>query len=90
MAFMDNVVIHDERDGFCPSICAFQVLQQADEECRTLAVSTHVADFARTAVQRSGQIVFFILPRRYHAFLLSTQLPVCTDFSGGLPSASGK
>lgn len=49
-ALVDDVVIHDKCDGFCPSICGFQVLQQADEECRTLAVATNVADFARTAV----------------------------------------
>ena len=30
-AFMDNVIIHDERDVFCPSVCGFKVLQQADE-----------------------------------------------------------
>ena len=77
---MDNVVVHDERYRFCPSVRRFKPLQQADEQRRTFAVAAHVADFARSAVQRSGQIVFFVLPRRYHAFLLSAYLPVRTDF----------
>lgn len=31
-------------------------------------------------MQRASQIIFFILPRRDHTFLLPTQLPVRTDF----------
>jgi hypothetical protein len=79
-ALVDDVVIHDKRDGFCPSISRFQVLQQVDEQCRTLAVATNVTDFTRTTVQRSGQIIFFILPRCNNTLLLTAQLPVCTDF----------
>ena len=60
-ALVNDVVIHDKCDGFCPSISGFQVLQQADEQCRTLAIATDVTDFTRTTVQRSGQVVFFIL-----------------------------
>lgn len=79
-ASVDNVVVHDQRDSFRPTVCRFKPLQQADEQRRTFAVAAHIADFARSAVQRSGQIIFFILPRCHHAFLLSTSLPVCTDF----------
>lgn len=32
------------------------------------------------ALQHASQIIFFILSRRYHSFLLSKQLPVRTDF----------
>lgn len=78
-ALVDDVVTRDKCDGFCPSISGFQVHQQADEECRTLAVATNVTDFTRTTVQCSGQIVFFILPRCNNALLLTAQLPVCTD-----------
>ncbi len=38
-----------------------------------------IADFTCPAVQRSGQIIFFILSRRDHPFLLFAQLPVRTD-----------
>lgn len=48
--FVDNVVVHDERDGFCPPVCRFKPLQQADEQRRTFVVAAHVADFARSAV----------------------------------------
>ncbi len=79
-AFVDNVVVHDQRDGFRPTVCRFKPLQQADEQRRTFAVAAHIADFTCPAVQRSGQIIFFILSRRDHPFLLSAQLPVRTDF----------
>lgn len=78
--FMDYVIIHDQRDGFCPPVSGFQVLQQTDKQHRTFAVATYIADFTRSTVQCPGQVVFFILPRRYHAFLLPAKLPVCTDF----------
>lgn len=77
---MDYVIIHDQRDGFCPPVSSFQVLQQTDKQHRTFAVATYIADFTRFTVQCPGQVVFFILPRRYHAFLLPAKLPVCTDF----------
>lgn len=32
MVFVDNVVIHDECDRFCPSVCGFEVLQQVDKQ----------------------------------------------------------
>lgn len=73
-AFVDNVVVHDQRDRFRPTVCRFKPLQQAGEQ------RAHIADFARSAVQRSGLIIFFILHQYHHAFLLSTSLPVCTDF----------
>ncbi len=79
-AFVDNVVVHDQRDGFRPTVCRFKPLQQADEQRRTFAVAAHITDFTCPAVQRSGQIIFFILSRRDHPFLLSAQLPVRTDF----------
>lgn len=65
---VDDVIIHDKRDVFFPSIWGFQVLHQADEEFRIPDVATNVADFVRTAVQRAGQMVFFILSRRYYVF----------------------
>lgn len=79
-AFVNDVVIKDERDGFCPPVCCFQIFQQVYEQYRTFAAATHVADPACAAVQCSCQIVFFILARRHNALLLSTPLPVCTDF----------
>ena len=59
-ASVDNVVVHDQRDSFRTTICRFKPLQQADEQRRTFAVAAHIADFARSAAQRSGQIIFFI------------------------------
>lgn len=47
---VNDVVIHDKRDGFCPSICGFQVLQQADKQHRTFTVPANVADFSSAAV----------------------------------------
>ena len=44
------------------------------------AVAAHIAGFTCPAVQRSGQIIFFILSRRDHPFLLPAQLSVRTDF----------
>lgn len=58
-AFVDNVVVHDQRDGFRPTVCRFKPLQQADKQRRTFAVAAHIADFTRSAVQRSGQIIIF-------------------------------
>lgn len=54
-AFVDNVVVHDQRDGFRPTVCRFKPLQQADEQRRTFAVAAHIADFTCPAVQRSGR-----------------------------------
>ena len=34
--FVDNVVVHDQRDGFRPTVCRFKPFQQADEQRRTL------------------------------------------------------
>lgn len=79
-AFVDNVVVHDQRDGFRPPVRRFKPLQQADEQRRTFAVTAHVADFARSAVQCFGQIVSFVLARRHHAFLLPAKLLVRADF----------
>lgn len=55
---MDDVIIHDKRDGFSPSVRGFKVFQQTDEQCRTFAAATYVANLARTAVQCACQIVF--------------------------------
>lgn len=44
-AFVDNVVVHDQRDGFRTTVCRFKPLQQADEQRRTFAVAAHIADF---------------------------------------------
>lgn len=79
-AFVDNVVVHDQCDGFPPTVCGFKPIPQADEQCRTFAVAAHIADFTCPAVQRSGQIIFIILSRRDRPFLLSGKLLVCTDF----------
>ncbi|MNJ49732.1 hypothetical protein D3C77_449800 [compost metagenome] len=56
------------------------MFEQVDEQHRTFTVAANVADFSCAAVQRSGKIVFFILSWRDHAFLLSAELPVRTDF----------
>lgn len=77
---MNNVVIHDKRDRFCPAVRRFQVLKQADKQRRSFAAAAHVADFSCTAVQRTGQIIFFILTGCHHPFLLSMALPVRADF----------
>jgi len=50
MAFVDNVVIHDKRYGFCPLICGFQVFEQADEQYCNFTVAANVADFSRATV----------------------------------------
>lgn len=34
---MDNIVVHDPRDGFRPTVCHFEQLQQADEQLRTFS-----------------------------------------------------
>lgn len=86
--FMEDVVIKDQRDGFCPPVFSFQVLKQADEQRRTFAVPVHVADFTRSAVQCSGEVVFFILPRRHDSLLLTAKLPVCAYFGLRWISAS--
>lgn len=67
---VDNVVINDERDRFVPAVTRLQVFKQTDKQHRTFAVAPNIADFPCAAVQRSGQIVFFVLSRRHHAFLL--------------------
>ena len=41
MDFINNLVIHDERDGFCTSICGFKVFQQADEQRRAFSITTN-------------------------------------------------
>ena len=33
-AFVNDVVINDERDGFCPPVCGFQMFQQVYEQYR--------------------------------------------------------
>jgi|GEM_PF-3251489 len=80
MAFVDDVVIDNNRDGFCPSIFGFKVSKQVDKQHRTFTVAANVADFSCAAVQCSGKIVFFILSRCDHALLLPAQLSVHTDF----------
>lgn len=42
-AFVDNVVVHDQRDGFRPPVRRFKPLQQADKQRRTFAIATHAA-----------------------------------------------
>lgn len=79
-AFVDNVVVLEQRDGFRPTVCSFKPLQQSDEQRRTFAVGAHTADLTCPAVQRYVQRIFFILFRRDPSFLLPEQLPVRTDF----------
>lgn len=43
--FMNDVVIHDKRDGFRLTVCRFKALQQTDEQRRTFAVVAHIAGF---------------------------------------------
>lgn len=79
-AFVDNVVVLEQRDGFRPTVCSFKPLQQSDEQRRTFAVGAHTADLTCPAVQRYVQRIFFILFRRDPSFLLPEQFPVRTDF----------
>lgn len=78
--FMDDVVIDDEYDRFSAAVACLKVLKQIDKQHQTFAIATNVADFPRSGVQRSGQIVFFIPPRSHLAFLQPAHLPVCPDF----------
>lgn len=55
MAFVDDIIIDNQRDRFRPAVTRFQVLKQADKQHRTYAVTANVTDFARSAVQRARQ-----------------------------------
>lgn len=80
LTLVNNVVIHDKRDHFCPAVCRFQVLQQADKQRRIFAAAAHGAHFSCATVQRACQIICFILPRGDHPFLPPSDLPVRTHF----------
>lgn len=49
-AFVDDVVINDERDAFCPALGSAKVFQQADKQHLTFIVAAHVADLTGSAL----------------------------------------
>lgn len=61
MASMNDVVIHDQRNGLSLPVTRSQVHQQADKQLRAFTAAANIADTPFVAVQRTGKVVFFIL-----------------------------
>ena len=82
VTLVDDVVIENEHETASAAVGSAHCLEQLDDQCGVLPRVVHPHEPSGVRVQRAGQVVLDVLPRRRDADLLSAARPRRTDARG--------